>query len=205
MKIIAFLCGTAFSELIEHGRKTDAAIDEGKKALLSHSTLKMERYIAEVPAQLPRQNIFALSLLTMLLVVSCAINFSFLVSQLVDMGPFEDFISFAIPMMVFGISILTASYLVARGKNRGLLIYKGLYLFVTFIWLFHILYLSGEAIFDGQLPLSTFVFAFIVLGSLIISRWLMNSQAFLIFALYCRTKRLAHASKQVRMRKISKT
>ncbi|PWC19445.1 hypothetical protein [Brenneria corticis] len=205
MKIIAFLCGTAFSELIEHGREIDAAIDEGKETLLSHLTIKMERYFAKAPAQLPRQNPFALSFLTMLLVVSCAINFSFLVSQLVDMGPFEDFISFAIPMMVFGVSILTASYLVARGKNRGLLIYKGLYLFVAFIWLFHILYLSGEAIFDGQLSLSTFVFAFIVLGCLIISRWLMNSRAFFIFALYCRTKRLAHAAKQVRMRKISKT
>ncbi|EPM0856565.1 hypothetical protein RFD09_000126 [Klebsiella aerogenes] len=184
MSIVSPIVGPVFYDLLQHGREIDRAIARRDASLLNHSTPGLERYFSRPPGELPRQNPFPVAALFPLFLVAFAFN---LLPFLQTLPPFSAPIrvaSFFVPALVIIFFLLTSGVLLARGYTLGL---KG------FLALFLILSASTAAqalramVSAGE---SLWPLAFAALA-LLCCRLIFNRQGFVLFAIYCRSQRLA--------------
>ncbi|MFE8101160.1 hypothetical protein RBA71_06615 [Brenneria goodwinii] len=201
MKWIELIVGSTFQDLIAHGKEIDTAIRQGGDTLTERSTRGMEDYFDKPFYEQAIPHPFAAGGVYLILLIAFSVNMVFTL-YLFHLVPAVFISIYFGAMSIFLIILLSAARLTARGLVQGLVVFN--YLFITVF--FMLIATSGYTVFvEGLHDTKKMVFFIGEFAVLWYGRWLMNSHAFLIFALYCRTKRLAHASKQVRMRKISKT
>ncbi|EPO6658978.1 TPA: hypothetical protein ACJIK6_000916 [Klebsiella aerogenes] len=184
MSIVSPIVGPVFYDLLQHGREIDRAIARRDASLLNHSTLGLERYFSRPPGELPRQNPFPVAALFPLFLVAFAFN---LLPFLQTLPPFSAPIRVAIffvPALVMIIFLLTSGVLLARGYTLGLKGFLALFLILsasTVVQALRAMVSAGESLW----PL-----AFAALA-LLCCRLIFNRQGFLLFAIYCRSQRLA--------------
>ncbi|MCG8708553.1 hypothetical protein JHU04_001766 [Brenneria sp. 4F2] len=201
MKWIALIVGSTFQDLIAHGREIDTAIRQGGDTLTERSTWEMEHYFDKPFYEQAIPHPFAAGGVYLLLLIAFSVNMVFTLYSFHVVPAVFISIYFG-AMSIFFITLLSAARLIARGQVQGLIIFNYLFILVFFVSIATSGYIAFvEGLHDTKKTVF-FIGEFAVLWY---GRWLMNSRAFFLFALYCRTKRLAHASAQVRMRKISKT
>ncbi|HFZ1002927.1 TPA: hypothetical protein ACIJRN_001467 [Klebsiella aerogenes] len=184
MSIVSPIVGPVFYDLLQHGREIDRAIARRDASLLNHSTPGLERYFSRPPGELPRQNPFPVAALFPLFLVAFAFN---LLPFLQTLPPFSAPIRVAIffvPALVMIIFLLTSGVLLARGYTLGLKGFLALFLILsasTVVQALRAMVSAGESLW----PL-----AFAALA-LLCCRLIFNRQGFLLFAIYCRSQRLA--------------
>ncbi|MCH9297891.1 hypothetical protein [Pantoea allii] len=101
--------------------------------------------------------------------------------------------SFFVPSIVIIGAILTASYLLARGQTAGV---AGL-AYVYAMLLISTVLLMIYSVITGSHSGLWLLLALVALAG---ARWILNGQAFILFAIYCRTQRLASVARQRRMK-----
>ncbi|HDS4947778.1 hypothetical protein B9037_000830 [Klebsiella aerogenes] len=194
MSIVSPIVGPVFYDLLQHGREIDRAIARRDASLLNHSTPGLERYFSRPPGEIPRQNPFPVAALFPLFLVAFAFN---LLPFLQTLPPFSApirVVSFFVPALMVVIVLLTSGVLLARGYTLGL---KG------FLALFLILSASSAAqvlramVSAGE---SLWPLAFAALA-LLCCRLIFNRQGFVLFAIYCRSQRLALLSGKLRQKR----
>lgn len=194
MSIVSPIVGPVFYDLLQHGREIDRAIARRDASLLNHSTPGLERYFSRPPGEIPRQNPFPVAALFPLFLVAFAFN---LLPFLQTLPPFSApirVVSFFVPAFMVVIVLLTSGVLLARGYTLGL---KG------FLALFLILSASSAAqvlramVSAGE---SLWPLAFAALA-LLCCRLIFNRQGFVLFAIYCRSQRLALLSGKLRQKR----
>lgn len=193
MQFLSWLIGRNISELLQHGREIDQVIARQDNSILAHSTTELERYFKQPSASLPRQNGFPVALVLMLLLVAFAFNLLTFLHALPLLTPQIHALSFFVPSIVVLGAILTASYLLARGHTAGV---QGLAYVWAVLLISTVLLLSHSVITDSHSGL----WLLLALAALVGARWLLNGQAFILFAIYCRTQRLASVARQRRMK-----
>ena len=184
MSIVSPIVGPVFYDLLQHGRELDRAIARRDASLLNHSTPGLERYFSRPPGELPRQNPFPVAALFPLFLVAFAFN---LLPFLQTLPPFSAPIrvaSFFVPALVILFFLLTSGVLLARGYTLGLKGFLALFLILsasTAAQALRAMLSAGESLW----PL-----AFAALA-LLCCRLIFNRQGFVLFAIYCRSQRLA--------------
>ncbi|EPF6607792.1 MULTISPECIES: hypothetical protein [Klebsiella] len=184
MSIVSPIVGPVFYDLLQHGRELDRAIARRDASLLNHSTPGLERYFSRPPGELPRQNPFPVAALFPLFLVAFAFN---LLPFLQTLPPFSAPIrvaSFFVPALVIIFFLLTSGVLLARGYTLGLKGFLALFLILsasTVVQALRAMVSAGESLW----PL-----AFAALA-LLCCRLIFNRQGFVLFAIYCRSQRLA--------------
>ncbi|MGG8295482.1 hypothetical protein PGR09_06125 [Klebsiella sp. 141251] len=184
MSIVSPIVGPVFYDLLQHGREIDRAIARRDASLLNHSTPGLERYFSRPPGELPRQNPFPVAALFPLFLVAFAFN---LLPFLQTLPPFSAPIRVAIffvPALVIIFFLLTSGVLLARGYTLGLKGFLALFLILsasTVVQALRAMVSAGESLW----PL-----AFAALA-LLCCRLIFNRQGFVLFAIYCRSQRLA--------------
>lgn len=184
MSIVSPIVGPVFYDLLQHGREIDRAIARRDASLLNHSTPGLERYFSRPPGELPRQNPFPVAALFPLFLVAFAFN---LLPFLQTLPPFSAPIrvaSFFVPAPVIIFFLLTSGVLLARGYTLGLKGFLALFLILsasTVVQALRAMVSAGESLW----PL-----AFAALA-LLCCRLIFNRQGFVLFAIYCRSQRLA--------------
>lgn len=184
MSIVSPIVGPVFYDLLQHGRELDRAIARRDASLLNHSTPGLERYFSRPPGELPRQNPFPVAALFPLFLVAFAFN---LLPFLQTLPPFSAPIrvaSFFVPALVIIFFLLTSGVLLARGYTLGLKGFLALFLILsasTVVQALRAMVSAGESLW----PL-----AFAALA-LLCRRLIFNRQGFVLFAIYCRSQRLA--------------
>jgi hypothetical protein len=184
MSIVSPIVGPVFYDLLQHGREIDRAIARREASLLNHSTPGLERYFSRPPGELPRQNPFPVAALFPLFLVAFAFN---LLPFLQTLPPFSAPIrvaSFFVPALVIIFFLLTSGVLLARGYTLGLKGFLALFLILsasTVVQALRAMVSAGESLW----PL-----AFAALA-LLCCRLIFNRQGFVLFAIYCRSQRLA--------------
>ncbi|MDK7096286.1 hypothetical protein [Klebsiella aerogenes] len=184
MSIVSPIVGPVFYDLLQHGREIDRAIARRDASLLNHSTPGLERYFSRPPGELPRQNPFPVAALFPLFLVAFAFN---LLPFLQTLPPFSAPIrvaSFFVPALVIIFFLLTSGVLLARGYTLGLKGFLALFLILsasTAAQALRAMLSAGESLW----PL-----AFAALA-LLCCRLIFNRQGFVLFAIYCRSQRLA--------------
>lgn len=184
MSIVSPIVGPVFYDLLQHGRELDRAIARRDASLLNHSTPGLERYFSRPPGELPRQNPFPVAALFPLFLVAFAFN---LLPFLQTLPPFSAPIrvaSFFVPALVMIFFLLTSGVLLARGYTLGLKGFLALFLILsasTVVQALRAMVSAGESLW----PL-----AFAALA-LLCCRLIFNRQGFVLFAIYCRSQRLA--------------
>lgn len=184
MSIVSPIVGPVFYDLLQHGRELDRAIARRDASLLNHSTPGLERYFSRPPGELPRQNPFPVAALFPLFLVAFAFN---LLPFLQTLPPFSAPIrvaSFFVPALVIIFFLLTSGVLLARGYTLGLKGFLALFLILsasTAAQALRAMLSAGESLW----PL-----AFAALA-LLCCRLIFNRQGFVLFAIYCRSQRLA--------------
>lgn len=184
MSIVSPIVGPVFYDLLQHGREIDRAIARRDASLLNHSTPGLERYFSRPPGELPRQNPFPVAALFPLFLVAFAFN---LLPFLQTLPPFSAPIrvaSFFVPALVIIFFLLTSGVLLARGYTLGLKGFLALFLILsasTVVQALRAMVSAGESLW----PL-----AFTALA-LLCCRLIFNRQGFVLFAIYCRSQRLA--------------
>ncbi|HDT2541480.1 hypothetical protein PGS10_01510 [Klebsiella sp. 141153] len=184
MSIVSPIVGPVFYDLLQHGREIDRAIARRDASLLNHSTPGLERYFSRPPGELPRQNPFPVAALFPLFLVAFAFN---LLPFLQTLPPFSAPIrvaSFFVPALVIIFFLLTSGVLLARGYTLGLKGFLALFLILsasTVVQALRAMVSAGESLW----PL-----AFAALA-LLCCRLIFNRQGFVLFAIYCRSQRLA--------------
>ncbi|MEE3661165.1 hypothetical protein V2I52_04355 [Brenneria sp. g21c3] len=200
MKWIELIVGSTFQDLIAHGKEIDTAIRKGGYTLTKRSTREMEDYFDKPLYEQAIPHPFAAGGVYVILLIAFSVNMIFTLYPF-HLAPAAFISMYFGAMSIFLIILLSAARFISRGRVRGLVVFNYLFIIVFFM----LIATSGYTVFVEGLhdtkKLIFFIGDFVVLWC---CRWLMNSRAFFIFALYCRTKRLAHVSKQVRMRKISR-
>lgn len=192
MKPNTLITGSRFAELLQHGKETEQIIARNDASLLQHSTLELERYFDMPPAQLPRQNAFALALALLGYLVVFALNLLMLLHWLPAQQPLARALSFFLPSMLFLLTILSASYLISRGLTRGLSVFCWLQTLFSgsTLLLLVVALLAGES---GRAML-----LLVALAVVLLCRWLLNSQSFIVFVLWCRSQRIATLARAFR-------
>jgi len=192
MNFFAFLIGSGFCELYQHGKETEQLIAQKDDQLLQHSTIELERYFDKPPQQLQCQNAFSLAWTLLLFLLTFALNLLTLLHILPALSPPARAAAFFLPSIVFIISILSASYLISRGFNRGLaiysLVYNGLFI-ATILQLVNAVLTSDTGHVLLMLVALTFILS---------CRSLINGVSFIVFILYCRTQRVANLARSLR-------
>lgn len=184
MSIVSPIVGPVFYDLLQHSREMDRAIARRDASLLNHSTPGLERYFSRPPCELPRQNPFPVAALFPLFLVAFAFN---LLPFLQTLPPFSAPIrvaSFFVPALVIIFFLLTSGVLLARGYTLGLKGFLALFLILsasTVVQALRAMLSVGESLW----PL-----AFAALA-LLCCRLIFNRQGFVLFAIYCRSQRLA--------------
>ncbi|MFI2893864.1 hypothetical protein PGR03_01285 [Klebsiella sp. 141196] len=184
MSIVSPIVGPVFYDLLQHGREIDRAIARRDASLLNHSTPGLERYFSRPPGELPRQNPFPVAALFPLFLVAFAFN---LLPFLQTLPPFSAPIrvaSFFVPALVIIFFLLTSGVLLARGYTLGLKGFLALFLLLsasTVVQALRAMVSAGESLW----PL-----AFAALA-LLCCRLIFNRQGFVLYAIYCRSQRLA--------------
>ncbi len=184
MSIVSPIVGPVFYDLLQHGRELDRAIARRDASLLNHSTPGLERYFSRPPGERPRQNPFPVAALFPLFLVAFAFN---LLPFLQTLPPFSAPIrvaSFFVPALVIIFFLLTSGVLLARGYTLGLKGFLALFLILsasTVVQALRAMVSAGESLW----PL-----AFAALA-LLCCRLIFNRQGFVLFAIYCRSQRLA--------------
>ncbi|ENZ8426825.1 MULTISPECIES: hypothetical protein [Klebsiella] len=184
MSIVSPIVGPVFYDLLQHGREIDRAIARRDASLLNHSTPGLERYFSRPPGELPRQNPFPVAALFPLFLVAFAFN---LLPFLQTLPPFSAPIrvaSFFVPALVIIFFLLTSGVLLARGYTLGLKGFLALFLILsasTVVQALRAMVSAGESLW----PL-----AFAALA-LLCCRLIFNRQGFVLYAIYCRSQRLA--------------
>lgn len=193
MQFLSWLVGRHITELLQQGRELDQVIARQDNSILACSITDLERYFKQPSESLPRQNGFPVALVLMLLLVAFAFNLLTFLYVLPPLTPQIHALSFFVPSIVVLGAILTASYLLARGHPAGV---KGL----AYIWailLITTVLLSSYSIVTGS---HSGLWLLLALAALVGARWLLNGQAFILFAIYCRTQHLASVARQRRMK-----
>ncbi|WP_213794039.1 hypothetical protein [Klebsiella aerogenes] len=194
MSIVSPIVGPVFYDLLQHGREIDRAIARRDASLLNHSTPGLERYFSRPPGELPRQNPFPVAALFPLFLVAFAFN---LLPFLQTLPPFSAPIRVAIffvPALVMIIFLLTSGVLLARGYTLGLKGFLALFLILsasTVVQALRAMVSAGESLW----PL-----AFAALA-LLCCRLIFNRQGFVLFAIYCRSRRLALLAGKLRQKR----
>lgn len=184
MSIVSPIVGPVFYDLLQHGREIDRAIARRDASLLNHSTPGLERYFSRPPGELPRQNPFPVAALFPLFLVAFAFN---LLPFLQTLPPFSAPIrvaSFFVPALVIIFFLLPSGVLLARGYTLGLKGFLALFLILsasTVVQALRAMVSAGESLW----PL-----AFAALA-LLCCRLIFNRQGFVLYAIYCRSQRLA--------------
>ncbi|HEJ0416533.1 TPA: hypothetical protein SLP42_003390 [Klebsiella aerogenes] len=184
MSIVSPIVGPVFYDLLQHGRELDRAIARRDASLLNHSTPGLERYFSRPPGELPRQNPFPVAALFPLFLVAFAFN---LLPFLQTLPPFSAPIrvaSFFVPALVIIFFLLTSGVLLARGYTLGLKGFLALFLILsasTVVQALRAMVSAGESLWPQ---------AFAALA-LLCCRLIFNRQGFVLYAIYCRSQRLA--------------
>lgn len=205
MTLSETLTGTGLAELIRHGQEIDAAITNNDMTLLARSSSELERYFNQPVQQLPRQNAFSVAFTVFCFLIAFTLNMLFLLDAFPVRYPPVHAALFFIPALLFIIYIYVSSYLLSRGYNKGLLCYRYCFIVMTVMGAFQFLhraislFMTNNADGDGDL-----VMAIITLIALYLSRVLMNGRSFILFVLYCRTQRMAHQARRLRIRTMTK-
>lgn len=129
----------------------------------------------------------------MLLPVAFAFNLLTFLHALPPLSPQIHALSFFVPSIVIIGAILTASYLLARSYTTGV---AGLVYLCAMLMISTILLLA-YSVFTASHSGLWLLLALVALAS---ARWILNGQAFILFAIYCRTQRLASVARQRRMK-----
>ncbi|HGY1463787.1 TPA: hypothetical protein ACNVLA_000609 [Klebsiella aerogenes] len=194
MSIVSPIVGPVFYDLLQHGREIDRAIARRDASLLNHSTPEVERYFSRPPGELPRQNPFPVAALFPLFLVAFAFN---LLPFLQTLPPFSApirVVSFFVPALMVVIFLLTSGVLLARGYTLGLKGFLALFLILsasTVAQALRAMVSAGESLW----PL-----AFAALA-LLCCRLIFNRQGFVLFAIYCRSQRLALLAGKLRQKR----
>ncbi|WEF30300.1 hypothetical protein PYR66_11700 [Klebsiella aerogenes] len=191
MGILNLVAGGIFCDLIQHGREIDRAIARRDTSLLNHSTPELERYFSRPPGELPRQNPFPVATLFPLFILAFAFNLLPFLHTLPGLSPPTQALSFFVPSLALVIFLITSGVLLARGYTAGL---KG------FLTLF--LILSALTVVQGIRALlsageSAWPLAIAALA-LLSCRFIFNRRGFVLFAIYCRSQRLAVVARNMR-------
>ncbi len=184
MSIVSPIVGPVFYDLLQHGREIDRAIARRDASLLTHSTPELERYFSRPPGERPRQNPFPVAALFPLLSIAFALNLLPFLQTLPWLSTPERVASFFVPALVMIIFLLTSGVLLARGYILGLKGFLALFLILsasTAAQALRAMLSAGESLW----PL-----AFAALA-LLCCRLIFNRQGFVLFAIYCRSQRLA--------------
>lgn len=194
MRFSTVISGRYFCDLLAHGREMDQVIDRGDSSLLQHSTPELERWFDKPTAELPRQSGFPLAFVLLFFLIAYACNWLTLMALLPKQTPPVRAFLFFVPAILFIVSNLTASYLIARGKTSGLVWYGGVHsvLAVLSAILLMVTLLKGET-----------HHTVIMLASLLIMlacRSVFNDRGFILFVLYGRTQRIATLSRRMRLK-----
>lgn len=194
MQLITLICGSRFYQLLQHGKETEQLIARQDESLLQHSTIELERYFDNPPAQLPRQNAFSLALALLCFLLVFALNLLMLLNALPAQQPQLKALCFFLPSILFLIAILSASYLTSRGYHRGVSLFFAVQtlLSVTTFALLIATVLGGAS---GHT-----VTMLMALAVILLSRAMLNSQSFILFVLWCRTQRIASLARALRLK-----
>ncbi|MDF2779698.1 MAG: hypothetical protein K0S90_3221 [Enterobacteriaceae bacterium] len=74
MRLLPWVAGSIFYDLLQHGREIESAIARHDASLLNHTTPALERYFSRPPSELPRQNPYTVATLFPLFLVAFALN-----------------------------------------------------------------------------------------------------------------------------------
>ena len=193
MQFLSCLIGRNLTELLQHGREIDQLIARQDNSVLARSTTELERYFKQPSESLLRQNGFPVALVLMLLLVAFAFNLLTFLHALPLLTPQIHALSFFVPSIVVLGAILTASYLLARGHTSGV---QGL----AYVWAVLLISTVLLLIYSVVTGSHSGLWLLLALAALVGARWLLNGQAFILFAIYCRTQRLASVARRRRMK-----
>lgn len=193
MQFLSWLIGRNLTELLQQGREIDQVIARQDNSVLACSTTELERYFKQPSESLPRQNGFPVALVLMLLLVAFAFNLLTFLHVLPPLTPQIHALGFFVPSIVVLGAILTASYLLARGHTSGV---QGL----AYVWAVLLISTVLLLIYSVVTGSHSGLWLLLALAALVGARWLLNGQAFILFAIYCRTQRLASVARQRRMK-----
>lgn len=192
MKILPLLTGRISYDLLQHGKEIDEAIAHGN-VLLNHSTPALERYFSRPLSELPGQNPYPVPMLLPLFLTVFAFNMLPFLKAISSMSPALHALSFFAPSIAILIYLISTSTLLARGYTSGLSGLLALFIFLLAVtmlqWIYYLFTSDGSS---WQLLIATI--------AMVIIRWLLNSQGFALFTLYCRTKRLAALAHKMRLK-----
>lgn len=184
MPYLNIIVGKPFCDLLKQGREIDRAIARADTSLLTHSTPELERYFSRPPGERPRQNPFPVAALFPLFLVAFAFNLLPFLQTLPQFSAPIRVASFFIPALVVVIFLLTSGVLLARGYTLGLKGFLALFLILsasTVVQALRAMLSAGESLW----PLALAALA------LLFCRLIFNRQGFVLFAIYCRSQRLA--------------
>lgn len=184
MQFLSWLVGRNITELLQHGREIDQVIARQDNSILARSTTELERYFKQPAESLPRQNGFPVAIVLMLLLIAFAFDLLTFLHALPPLSPQIHALSFFVPSIVVIGAILTASYLLARGHTAGV---AALAYVCAMLLISTVLLLSYSVVMGSHSGL----WLILALAALVGARWILNGQAFILFAIYCRTQRLA--------------
>ncbi|MEB5704268.1 hypothetical protein [Pantoea anthophila] len=193
MQFLSWLVGRHITELLQQGRELDQAIARQDNSILARSTPELERYFKQPSESLPRQNGFPIAIVLMLLLVAFAFNLLTFLHALPPLTPQIHALSFFGPSILVIGTLLAASYRLARGHTSAV---AGL----TYVWailLVSTVLLLSYGVVTGS---HSGLWLLLALAALWGARWILNGQAFILFAIYCRTQRLASVARQRRMK-----
>lgn len=194
MGILNLVVGDIFCDLLQHGREIDRAIARQDASLLNHSTPELERYFSQSADELPRPNPFPVATLFPLFLVAFAFNLLPFLQVLPTFSVPVRVVSFFVPSLVMIFFLLTSGVLLARGYTFGLKGFLALFLILvvsTAVQALRAMLSMGESLW----PL-----AFAALA-LLCCRLTFNRQGFVLFAIYCRSQRLAILAGKLRQQR----
>lgn len=193
MQFLSWFVGRNITELLQQSREVDQVIAWQDNSILARSTAELERYFEQPSESLPRQNGFPVAIVLMLLLVVFAFNLLTFLHALPPLTPRIHALSFFIPSIVVIGTLLTASYRLARGHTAGI---AGL----AYVWMLLLASTLLLLIYGVVTGSHSGLWLLMALAALAGARWIINGQAFILFAIYCRTQRLASVARQRRMK-----
>lgn len=193
MSFSSWIAGHVFFDLLQHGREIEPAIARKDASLLTRSTPELERYFDKPPAELPRQNAFPVAIVMLLFLVAFALNLLTLLRMFSALTPPLHALLFFAPSLAMLLAMITASFLLARGYSAGI---------AGFFYLFTALMLATvvQLIFNLLIHGGAAVPLLLAFAALLACRRMLNGRGFVLFALYCRTQRIAKVAREVRLR-----
>lgn len=193
MHFLPLVTGSIFYDLLKHGREIESAIARHDASLLNHSTPELERYFSRPPSEIPQQNAFPVATLFPLFLVAFVFNLLPFLHALPGLSPPLYALSFFAPSLVMIAALIATSVLLARGFTAGLAGFLALFLIMLLLTVlqgFHQLLAKG----GGGWTMTVAIIA--LLGC----RMVLNSRRVVLFAIYCRTQRLAILAGKMRLK-----